>query len=465
MPGPAVPYHVLADELVASGHYAIGPDHALWSYDPGAGVWRPDHLPPSPSATWVSWRLYDSPKAQHVNEVRQLMLHRPDPLPRMPSGAASHLLPFRNVAVDPYQRLTVPHDPRHFHTSLIPHDFDYDEQAETPLFDQFLADIFEGYDAQIPVVWQMIGYSMLPSNPLQRAFWLYGPTSRNGKGTMLELIRRILGARNTSTVALREMSTAVNQFKSAQMHNKLVNMDMDASSSFISDTTTFLQVVSNEQPMVEDKRGTPFPLNPPGLIIAASNAIPQVRDATPAYFARWYPLYFPVSFVGREDRSLLDKLTTEIPQIISRAVDALVDLLAVGDFHQTLTSAAVRDLFGRQSDNVQAWLADRTEVDPTKCVGIRTLYADYSLWAKQYNNGHKLPQTDFKDRLESLDKPGLRRRLLNGKHGYTLTLLEPEADGTSPQLADLAGVDMLPKISLHELYRSYQQAELTEGGD
>lgn len=458
-----VPYPLLADALVATGHYAIGTDHELWAYDAAAGVWRPDHLPPSPSASWVNTTLGAAAGVKHVNETRHLMLHRSDPLPAMPSSPSNHLLiPFRNAVVDPVHRRSGPHDPRYFHTSLIPHDFDYDPEATHPWFDIFLKEVFEGYDAQIQTVWEMIGYSLLPSNPLQRAFWLYGPTSRNGKGTIAELIRRIVGRRNTSTVALREMSTSVNQFKAASMHNKMVNLDLDASSAFIGDTTMFLQVVSNEQPMVEHKRGHPFPLNPPGLIIAASNAIPQVRDATPAYFARWFPIFFPVSFVGREDRWLIDKLTSEIPAILSTAMDALVGLLQRGDFTHTLTSDAVRRLFGTRSDNVQAWLADRAVVDPAAITGIRAIYADYSAWAREYNNGHKLNQTDFRDRLVSLDRPGLRRRAKNGKEGYTLTILDHDVDPVSPELAELAGVDVAPRsdFSMAELL-----AQVADAGD
>lgn len=446
-------YPEIANSVVRSGSFALGPDNSLWTYDPRSSIWRPDHNPPSLLDNLVNQTFGNAARIKHRNEVRPLVLNHLN-LPVMGRQNA-RLVPFEDGVYDPFANRFMAHDPSNWTTAVIPHEYPDIETPEHPLFDAFLAEVFEGYEAQIPAIWQVIGYAMLPVNLLHKAVWFYGPTARNGKGTLLELIRRIVGSGNTSTVALREMSSNINRFKAADMHNRIVNIDFDASGAFISDTSAFLQVTAGEPTQVERKNGQPFLLNPPGLLLVASNTIPGVRDAGPGYFERWYPLYFPNSFAGREDRDLIEKLATEIPHIIQSALQSLVWVVGQGDFVQTRTSIAVRDVFAARSDNVRAWLDDRTIINDKATTGIMQLYRDYEAWARANNNGHKLERLSFKDRLEAINVLGLRRHTVNGYEGYTIDLREGEEAGpVIPALSGLRGVDVPPPFpSMAELHQ------------
>jgi P4 family phage/plasmid primase-like protien len=460
-------YTAIAQEALDTGSFALGHDDELWVYDPSVERWRLDASPPSLLDLVVNTAFGRNARVKHRREVRPLLLHDPR-LPRM-GRPNPRLIPFDDGTYDPLAATFTPHRPADWTTAKLPWDFpaDPDHQHRHPRFDAFLAEVFKGYEAQIPAVWQIIGYAMLPSNPLQKAVWMYGPTGRNGKGTLLELIRRIVGRGNTSNVSLREMNTSVNQFKLAELHNKIINIDFDASGAFISDTTGFLQVTAGEPVLVERKRAHPFPLNPPGLFLAASNTIPSVRDAGPGYFERWYTLYFPNTFAGHTDPHLVDKLSTEIPAIIETALDALVWVLGTGGFVQTRTSIAVRDVFATRSDNVRAWLDDRCVVNPSATTGIRRLYFDYEMWCRANNNNHKLERLAFKDRLESATVLGLRYHKVNGNEGYTLDVLPPEAEAPHPALDALRNLDGPPTPpSLTELRAAVPALpKLTEGGE
>ena len=54
-------------------------------------------------------------------------------------------------------------------------------------------EVFEGDQDRIKYLQKAVGYAMSGDTRLECMFILYGPTSRNGKGTTMETVLRILG--------------------------------------------------------------------------------------------------------------------------------------------------------------------------------------------------------------------------------------------------------------------------------
>ena len=90
-----------------------------------------------------------------------------------------------------------PHSPSDFLTKIT--EVDYDPDAACPRWISFMDEVMMGDKDEIKYLQKAIGYSMSGDTRLECMFILYGPTSRNGKGTTMETILRILGEYGRTT--------------------------------------------------------------------------------------------------------------------------------------------------------------------------------------------------------------------------------------------------------------------------
>lgn len=83
------------------------------------------------------------------------------------------------------------HRPEDFLTKVSP--VIYDPDADCPRWRTFIDEIMQGDKAKAEYLQKAIGYALTGDTRMECLFILYGPTSRNGKGTTMESILRIMG--------------------------------------------------------------------------------------------------------------------------------------------------------------------------------------------------------------------------------------------------------------------------------
>ena len=83
------------------------------------------------------------------------------------------------------------HSPSDFLTKIS--DVDYNPDAVCPRWLRFMDEVMQGDTDRIRFLQKAIGYAMSGDTRLECMFILYGATSRNGKGTTMETVLRILG--------------------------------------------------------------------------------------------------------------------------------------------------------------------------------------------------------------------------------------------------------------------------------
>ena len=83
------------------------------------------------------------------------------------------------------------HRPEDFLTKVSP--VIYNPDADCPRWRTFITEIMQGDKARADYLQKAIGYSLTGDTRMECLFILYGPTSRNGKGTTMESILRIMG--------------------------------------------------------------------------------------------------------------------------------------------------------------------------------------------------------------------------------------------------------------------------------
>lgn len=154
---------------------------------------------------------------------------------------------------------------------------------------------------------EMIGYILFRRNELGKCFMLTGHGA-NGKSTLLDVIKRLVGKENLSSVALNELN---DRFRTFQLEGKLVNIGDDISNSYIEDNSTFKKLVTGETVNVERKGKDPFDFENYSKLIFSCNEIPRINDLSDGLKRRIIFIPFNAKFSKKDpdyDPFIIDKL-------------------------------------------------------------------------------------------------------------------------------------------------------------
>lgn len=171
-------------------------------------------------------------------------------------------------------------------------DFNYMPEAYSEIADKSL-DKLACNDEEIRMLLEeVIGYTFYRRNELRKAFILIGDKA-NGKSTYLDMIKTLLGDRNTSALDLKELS---DRFKPAELFGKLANIGDDIGDEFIANPAIFKKVVSGDRINVEKKGQDPFDFNSYAKLLFSANNIPRIKDKSGAVLSRLVIIPFNASF-------------------------------------------------------------------------------------------------------------------------------------------------------------------------
>jgi len=193
---------------------------------------------------------------------------------KLPDG----LINLENGILRLEDRKLLPHSEQYFFFNVIP--IKYKAKVDCPKWDQFLQEIFCGHQSLIDLCQEMFGYCLIPGNWLQKSFFLIG-TGENGKSTMLEVLRAMLGFNNTSSLSLGDLE---HKFKGVQLLNKYANICEESPSAKAVDSEIFKNLVGGGRITVEEKFKPAFDFENKAKLIFAANSSPVMKDHTHALY-------------------------------------------------------------------------------------------------------------------------------------------------------------------------------------
>ena len=241
----------------------------------------------------------------------------------------------------------------------------YDPKARCPIFLKMLDQIFLGDKALIAVVQEMFGYCLTTSVSAQKFFLLIGEGS-NGKSTLIDCLKWIVGKQNYCAVPLKDLN---NSFQRYALVDKLLNVVTENEADGKGFNSEALKAITTgDSIMVEQKYHDAFPYEPYCKMAFAMNEFAFSRDHTLGLTRRIVTIPFRAKFKDSRsmpetqneddhffvaDKDLKKKLATEKSGILTWALHGLKRLNQNG--MEFTDSEAVRNL-GREY---------REEIDPT----------------------------------------------------------------------------------------------------
>jgi len=290
-------------------------------------------------------------------------------------------LGMKNTILDIQTGEEIPYSPKWIINNRI--DFEYKPDAYHDVMDKTLDKVCLGDPQVRALLEEMIGYTLYRKNTMQVCFILTGEGS-NGKSTILNVIKKLLGKKNYTSLDLRELEDT---FKPAELYNKLANIGDDISAKYLESSSVFKKVVTGESFMVQRKYAQPFELESYATQIFCANELPQVHDRSDGFTRRIVIVPFNAKFSKTDadyDPFIEDKLLSDeaIEYLLKLAIEGLKRVLFNRQFTKSDRGEAEKVDYNKLNNNMLEWFDNEPAIENQS---VADVYSTYQVWCA--NNG------------------------------------------------------------------------------
>ena len=293
----------------------------------------------------------------------------------------------------------------------------------------FLNEILLGDQELIRYIQKVIGYAMSGDTRLECMFILYGPSTRNGKGTLMETILRVLGeyGRTAKPDMLSKKGFADSAGPSEDVARlngaRLVNVS-EPEKSMVLDASLTKQMTGNNTLTARYLRENSFEFKPHFKLIIDSNHLPQISDMTLFNSDRILVIPFKRHFEENE-RDINLKSFFARPENLSGILNWCLEGFRLYQEEGLTPPQAVIDAtaeYRKQSDRIMMFTSQWIKRDNEKDLRAAAIYRKYTDWCKE--NGFKYENaSNFRKKMETAGFVYMRRRPWNEKGTEKTTMV------------------------------------------
>ena len=205
------------------------------------------------------------------------------PIPMQEFDRDKDLLNCANGTIDLNSMQFKEHDPEDRMTKIIP--VEYIPGARSERFDRFISEIMSGDIQRARFLQKSIGYALGGDTRFECMFFLYGATTRNGKGTLMESILRVMGDYGKSVRAetLAQRHNINSQAPSEDLARlagvRLANI-AEPSRGMVLNAAQVKNITGNDTINARFLHENSFDFEPQFKIYVNTNYLPAITDTT-----------------------------------------------------------------------------------------------------------------------------------------------------------------------------------------
>lgn len=285
-------------------------------------------------------------------------------------------------------------------THLLPFEYrPYNANTDCQRWIQFLCEITNGNTDLMKYLWKLAGLCLSGDTSEHLLNIFYGMKGRNGKGIFIQVMQDILGDLQCvlpfATFEPKNAGAIPNDI--AMMAGKRLVVAQESNEGKRLDEAVIKTLTGGDALTGRFLRAEFFQFKPTHKIILTTNNRPVIRETSNAIWARLRLIPFEVSFEGREDKHLDEKLQKELPEIFSWAVAGFAEWQREGLEPPECIKAACKE-YRAGEDTVQNFVDECCYTNENCTVAAKDLYDSFTSWAAK--NGEKpLSRRVFNDRI------------------------------------------------------------------
>lgn len=281
-----------------------------------------------------------------------------------------------------------------------------DEDASTWDFEGWLNTL--GEPEFVSLVLEVIQAACLPLAPRNKMVLFLSRVGNNGKGTICQLIRNLIGEEVALSIPLEQFSSTFGLGSLPQA--TAIITDENNVSSFTKGLASLKAVITGDKVSIQKKYENQYTYAFHGLVLQCVNDLPRVDDKTGSFNRRLHIIPFSNCFTGAEKKYIKDRLIYREDVLKYLLKKVLVDMPYRESFTETsLTKAALQE-YTLYTNSVYSFLEEilpQCKWDLLPATDF--LYEMYKVWyRKTVPSGNSIGRNDFISSLKDYVTAALR---------------------------------------------------------
>lgn len=272
--------------------------------------------------------------------------------------------------------------------------FDYDPQAECPMFDKFLLRVLPDQASRM-VLAEFIGWLFLPDLKLEKVLVLFGD-GHNGKSVFFDIICALLGEHNVTNYGLSSLSKMENR---CALGSALLNFGSEINERC--DADLFKKMASGEPIEARRLYHDAYIMRDYARLAFNANLLPRDTEHTTGFFRRFHIIPFDQTISEEEkDPELARKIIgTELSGVFNWVMGGLRRLRLQKKFTQCVAADQALATYKLESDSTAGFLEEGSwQPREEHRIGKGELYRAYQDYCR--DSGHRpLSKPNFGKRL------------------------------------------------------------------
>lgn len=315
-----------------------------------------------------------------------------------------YLTAVKNGIVDVKNKTLIPFSREYVFTSKIKTNLDFsatnpiisiDEDGSTWDFDSWTSSL--GDADFVNSLLEVVQASCLPFAPRNKMVLFYSVTGNNGKGTICQLIRNLIGEDEAVSISLEKFSERFGL--SSLPHAFAIITDENNVNSFTKGLANLKAVITGDKVSVERKHENTYDYSFNGLVLQCVNDLPRVDDKTGSFIRRLHIIPFANCFTGAEKKYIKDKLIHRDDVLEYLLKKVLIDMPYRDSFTETEATKSALAEYKIYTNTVHSFLEEilpRCRWDLLPATDF--LYEMYKEWyRKTVPSGKVIGRNDFID--------------------------------------------------------------------
>ncbi|MCI4659564.1 DNA primase family protein [Cryobacterium zhongshanensis] len=293
-----------ADDTVLAMFCEMGPDEGLYVISDAPIAQLASDVRPSFSGNAIESLL------------KRLRIHAPV----VSKTIDAHLIPVANGVFDHDQQVLLDFSPDWVFLAKSP--VDYDPLAPSPIIDtphgdqwdveSWIRDLSD--DEGVPeLLWELLSAVVRPGVRWNKAAFLQSSRGNNGKGTLCELMRGLVGPDGHASVPIANFGKP---FALTELvHARAIITDENSVGAFAKDLGDFKAIVTGDIFTLDRKYKDPISVSFSGMVVQCVNDFPKSRDKSASYTRR--QLFIPFKkYFGDTERGYIKSDYLKRPDVL-----------------------------------------------------------------------------------------------------------------------------------------------------
>lgn len=344
-----------------------------------------------------------SPKSK-IKDIEEILERVRTFAPTVRATTEPYLFPVNNGIYNQQDKKLEPFSPERVFMTKI--GVDYVTTATNPVIpeadgttwdvENWLAELSVSSDVNL-LLWQVIAASLQPNRGMNKSIWFYSESGNNGKGTVGQLIKNLLGRGNYSPLS-------VSDFKHEFLKQSLIGVAANISDEndvdeYIDSVKDYKASVTGDDILINRKHKDPVRVQFRGLNIQMMNGLPKTRDKTGSFYRRLLIVPFIKSFTNNGEKSFIKNDYIHRKEVLEYVLKKAL-ALEFEEFIVPAESAYLLEQYREKNNPVLDFWKEVREELKWDLVPKHFLYDLFRKWFERTNpSGTVIGQRTFFDNL------------------------------------------------------------------